>query len=119
VPSLIAESVVAMIMAFIAIQVSIIQALPPSASGVAGALLQTFLQLGSVVGFGVQAGLFSKVNNDFADWRGSEYYLYFVIAWCGFSLIMFTIFYHPQKSVWVSDGEKQPSEEEGVAMEKV
>jgi hypothetical protein len=43
-----------MFFAFLAIQVSVIQALPPSASGVAGGLLQIFLQIGSVIGLSVR-----------------------------------------------------------------
>jgi len=108
--------IVAMIGAFIAIQVSIIQALPPSAAGVAGALLQVFLQIGSVIGFSVQAGLFSRVDNDFSRWEGSENYLEFNSAWTIFSMIMFAIFYHPQKSVWVSDKELEPESDHKIAM---
>lgn len=82
-----------MFFAFLALQVSIIQALPPSASGVAGGLLQIFLQIGSVIGLSVAAGLFSRVDNNLADWKGSQYYMYFDIAWVAFTMLMLAIFW--------------------------
>ncbi|KAJ9114008.1 hypothetical protein QFC22_005826 [Naganishia vaughanmartiniae] len=88
----------AIILVFLAENIGIIQAVPPSASGVAGALLQVSLQLGSVVGLSVQAGLYTLVDNDISNWKGTQYGYYFVIAWLAVSLIVFTIFYRPEAS---------------------
>lgn len=105
-----------MFFAFLAIQVSVIQALPPSASGVAGGLLQIFLQIGSVIGLSVSAGLFSRVNNDFSNWDGVRYFSYFDIAWVGFTMIVFAIFYRPAKVSHPVSKSLKDEEGEGIAM---
>jgi hypothetical protein len=61
-------------------------------------LTSTAYIAGSVVGLSVQAGLYSRVNNDLSNWKGTQYGFYFVIAWLAVSLIVFTIFYRPEKS---------------------
>lgn len=104
------------ILMFLALNVSIIQAVPPSASGVAGALLQTVLQIGSVIGLSVQAGLYASVDNDLTDWEGSRNYMYFDIAWISSTIILFGIFYKPQASNWVSDA---PTEKVGEKSERL
>ena len=53
---------------------------------------------GSVIGLSVQAGLYSRVDNNLADWRGTQYGFYFDIAWLSISLLAFIIFYRPQAS---------------------
>ena len=107
-----------MFFAFLALQVSIIQALPPSASGVAGGLLQIFLQIGSVIGLSVSAGLFSKVGNDFSVWKGSQYYMYFDIAWVVFTMLVFAVFWrNPRADLAVSkNSTSDVDENEHVAM---
>jgi MFS family permease len=87
-----------MILTFLALNIGIIQAVPPEASGVAGALLQVSLQIGSVIGLSVQAGLYSRVDNDLSNWKGTQYGYYFDIAWLGVSLLAFIIFYRPDAS---------------------
>lgn len=48
---------------------------------------------GGLIGITVQAGLYSAVNNNIADWRGMQYSLYFNTAWIGIALLAFVIFY--------------------------
>lgn len=55
-------------------------------------------RIGSVIGLSVQAGLYSRVDNNLADWRGTQYGYYFDIAWLAVSLLAFIIFYRPQAS---------------------
>ncbi|KAJ9092463.1 hypothetical protein QFC20_007350 [Naganishia adeliensis] len=87
-----------MILTFLALNIGIIQAVPPESSGVAGALLQVSLQIGSVIGLSVQAGLYSRVDNDLSNWKGTQYGYGLDIAWLGVSLLAFIIFYHPEAS---------------------
>lgn len=58
----------------------------------------TFCPLGSVIGLSVQAGLYSRVDNDLSNWKGTQYGYGFDIAWLGVSLLAFIIFYHPEAS---------------------
>jgi hypothetical protein len=100
------------------------------ASGVAGALLQVSLQIGtsagspiitnadclrsgSVIGLSVQAGLYSRVNNDLSDWRGTQYGYYFNVAWLAVSLLAFIIFYRPEASRKVLSELEQKEKEHG------
>ncbi|KAJ9114011.1 hypothetical protein QFC22_005831 [Naganishia vaughanmartiniae] len=80
-------------LAFLAVNNQIFAITPPEASGVAGAVLQVCLNIGGLLGITVQAGLYSAVNNNIADWRGMQYSLYFNTAWIGLSLLAFMIFY--------------------------
>jgi hypothetical protein len=112
------------------LNIGIIQAVPPEASGVAGALLQVSLQIGtslrinsmpltykfcsgSVIGLSVQAGLYSRVNNDLSNWKGSQYGFGFDIAWLGVSLIAFIIFYRPEASRKVLSELEQKEKDHG------
>lgn len=51
-----------------------------------------------MIGLSVQAGLYSRVDNNLADWRGTQYGYYFDIAWMALALIIFVIFYRPEAS---------------------
>jgi len=89
------------ILTFLALNVSIVQAVPPQASGVAGALLQVCLQIGAVIGLSVQAGLYSRVDNDLSNWKGSQFGFWFIFAWMIITGIAILIFFRPEKSAKV------------------
>jgi hypothetical protein len=111
--------IVGMIIAFLTIQVGIIQALPPAASGVGGALFQVCLRIGSSIGLSVQAGLFSRVNNDLAQWEGSRNYLEFDIAWVGMTIVVFLTFYKSHAPVaWDVGGDGKEMEMKDTSSEK-
>lgn len=86
---------------FLALNVAIVQAVPPEASGVAGALLQVALQIGAVIGLSVQAGLYSLVDGNLAEWRGTQYGFWFLLAWMALTGLLVLAFYRPQKSAEV------------------
>ncbi|KAJ9092363.1 hypothetical protein QFC21_006864 [Naganishia friedmannii] len=44
------------------------------------------------------AGLYTLVDNDLSNWKGTQYGFYFVIAWLAVSLLAFAIFYRPEAS---------------------
>lgn len=68
--------------------------------------------LGGLIGVTVQAGLYSAVDNNIADWRGMQYSLYFNTAWIGISLLVFVIFYRPTAE------EKQAAKADDVESEQ-
>ncbi len=80
-------------MTFLAINTSNVQAFPADRSGVAGALVQSSVQIGSIISLSVQAGLYSKVDNNLADWRGTQYGFYYCIAWLGLTALAVTLFF--------------------------
>jgi hypothetical protein len=121
--------------------VSIVQAVPPQASGVAGALLQVCLQIGeslaksmgpsalpanlltwprappppgAVIGLSVQAGLYSRVNNDLSDWKGSQYGFWFIFAWMMLTGLIILVAYRPEKSVQVLEQLQEEQQQQDV-----
>lgn len=72
-----------------------------------------FFLPGSVIGLSVQAGLYSRVNNDLSNWKGFQYGMYFDVAWLAVSLIAFIIFYRPEASRKVLSELEQKEKEHG------
>jgi hypothetical protein len=60
--------------------------------------------------------LFSRVNNDFSNWDGVRYFSYFDIAWVGFTMIVFAVFYRPAKVAHSVSKSLKDEEGEGIAM---
>ncbi|TXT12917.1 hypothetical protein VHUM_01318 [Vanrija humicola] len=89
-----------MTIAFAANSVGIMTSVPKEMSGVAGAVLQVSLQVGSVVSFSIQAGMFTINPGGFYNWSNVQASFYFQIGWMLLWTIGFFVFYRsPRKAV--------------------
>ncbi|WWC60639.1 uncharacterized protein I303_103213 [Kwoniella dejecticola CBS 10117] len=78
---------------FNCITVGAMMAVPPSEAGVAGAITQTALQVGSTIGLSIQAGLLTVYPDTYNDLRNTRISWYFVLGWTSIWLIVFLVFY--------------------------
>ena len=85
--------------AFVGTNVGIVTAAPPEMAGVAGAILQVALQVGSVVSLSVQAGLWTIEPNGIYNFDNVLISWYFALGWGILWLIMFLVFYRPSKKL--------------------
>jgi hypothetical protein len=92
-------------------------------SGVAGAMLQVALQVGAVIGLSVQAGLLTRKPGLIANYENVQTSFWFQFGWCMVNLIVFLIFFRPNKVVEGSDAaktlERKASNKEKVPGEAV
>jgi hypothetical protein len=68
---------------------------PPESSGVAGALLQVSLQVGTVIALSIQAGLLTLNPGSFEEFSNIQASFWFQFGWCLFNLAIFLAFYKP------------------------
>ncbi|WOO82306.1 Efflux pump terJ [Vanrija pseudolonga] len=89
-----------MTIAFAANSVGVMTSVPKEMSGVAGAVLQVSYQVGSVVSFSIQAGMFTVNPGGFYNWSNVQASFYFQIGWMLLWTIGFFVFYRsPRKAV--------------------
>jgi MFS family permease len=93
---------------FTATNVGVMTSVPPEMAGVAGAVLQVSLQVGSAIALSVQAGLLTIEPDNLYNWRNIQYSFYFEIGWGILWLIGFVLFYRATKTET-----KQDEAEEG------
>lgn len=88
---------------FTATNVGIMTSVPPEMAGVAGAVLQVALQVGSAVGLSVQAGLLTVQPGNLSNWVNVRSSFIFVIGWGALWLVGFLIFFRPGKTATAED----------------
>lgn len=86
-----------MMLVFTSINVGVMTTVPPEQSGVAGAILQVAYQLGSAVGFSIQAGLLTVNPGSIENPDNVKASFYFQLGWCALWLIGFLAFYRQPK----------------------
>lgn len=93
-----------MMAVFTGTNVGVMTSVPPEMAGVAGAVLQVALQVGSAVALSVQAGLLT-INpgglNNFSNVKAS---FYFEVGWGILWLLAFLAFYRPSKTLKPAEG---------------
>lgn len=98
--------------AFTATNVGVMTSVPAESSGVAGAVLQVSYQVGSAVGFSIQAGLFTVNPGSISNPANVHASFYFQMGWAALWLIAFLAFFpQPKRSV--------SSDEDGTEQGKV
>ena len=68
-------------------------AVPPDQAGVAGALLQSLMQLGSATGISVQDGLFTVHPGSVDNFANVQISWWFGVGWVGVFAVIFAVFY--------------------------
>jgi hypothetical protein len=98
-----------LMLVFTATNVGIMTAVPADTAGVAGAVLQVALQVGSAVALSVQAGLLTIEPGNLSNWVNVRISYIFVIGWGVIWLAAFLLFYRPAKKAKASeeDGPEQ------------
>ena len=91
--------------AFTGLNVGIMTSVPPEMTGVAGAVLQVALQVGSAIAMSIQAGLLTIEPGGIHNYTNVRTSWYFQLGWAIVWLIMFLVFYRPIKNT--------PGDEEG------
>jgi MFS family permease len=86
-----------MMAVFTGTNVAIMTSVPPEMAGVAGAVLQVALQVGSAVALSIQAGLLTVNPGSIANFQNVQASLYFQLGWGIVWLVGFLVFYRPAK----------------------
>jgi hypothetical protein len=87
-----------MMVVFTGVNVGIMTTVPSEMAGVAGAMLQVALQVGSAVALSIQAGLFTIHPGGLEDFRNPQISFYFVIGWGIVWLVGFLVWYRQPKA---------------------
>jgi hypothetical protein len=87
-----------MMAAFTGTNVGIMTSVPAEMAGVAGAVLQVSLQVGSAVALSIQAGLLTVAPGSISNFTNVTTSWYFELGWGIVWLVAFLVFYKPQKS---------------------
>ena len=105
-----------MMIVFTGANVGVMTSVPPEMAGVAGAVLQTSLQVGSAVALAVQSGLFTVNPGGLENFVNVQTSFYFELGWVLLWLIMFLVFYRPSKNAVNSseDGAEQGQEKKVI-----
>jgi hypothetical protein len=80
---------------FTATNAGIMTAVPPEMAGVAGAVLQVALQVGSAVALSIQAGLLTIERGNITNWVNVRASFIFVLGWGLVWVLGFLVFYRP------------------------
>lgn len=91
---------------FTGANVGIMTSVPPEMAGVAGAVLQVSLQVGSAVAFSIQAGLLTVNEGGIENFANVQVSFYFMIGWGIVWLVAFLAFFRQPKA--------NPNDEERV-----
>ena len=83
---------------FIGTNIGVMTAVPPEMAGVAGAVLQVVLQMGSAIGMSIQAGLWTIEPGGVYNYENIQIAYYFGLGWGLLWLIGFLVFYRPKKN---------------------
>ncbi|TXT06357.1 uncharacterized protein COLE_05688 [Cutaneotrichosporon oleaginosum] len=89
---------IGMTVCFTATNVALMTSVDPSVAGVAGALLQVALQVGSSVSFGAQSGLFTVHEGGLANYKNVHASFYFQLGLSVVALVAFFVFYKQPKA---------------------
>lgn len=98
---------------FTATNVGIMTSVPPEMAGVAGAVLQVALQVGSAVALSIQAGLLTIEPGNLTNWVNVRTSFIFEIGWGVVWLVGFLVFFRPGKK---ASAEEKAEEGERVVM---
>ena len=82
---------------FAGTNVAVMTSVPPEMAGVAGAVLQVALQVGSSVALSIQAGLWTIKPGGIYNFTNVQISWYFAIGWGVVWLVAFLVFYRPVK----------------------
>lgn len=69
-------------------------------------MLQVALQVGAVIGLSVQAGLLTRKPGTITNYENVQASFWFQFGWCIFNLIIFLVFFRPNKVAEGSDAAK-------------
>ncbi|CDZ96608.1 Predicted transporter (major facilitator superfamily) [Phaffia rhodozyma] len=86
------------VIAFTGTNVAIMTSVPPEMSGVAGAVLQVALQVGSAVALSIQAGLLTIKEGNVDNFENVKISWYFELGWNLLWLVGFPALYRPVKN---------------------
>lgn len=87
-----------MMVVFTGVNVGIMTTVPSEMAGVAGAMLQVALQVGSAVALSIQAGLMTTSPGGLENFANPRTSFYFVIGWGVVWLVGFLVFYRQPKA---------------------
>ncbi|ODN81017.1 hypothetical protein L202_03118 [Cryptococcus amylolentus CBS 6039] len=91
-PAMFVGSSVDMVL-FLSCNIVIMTSAPPDMSGVAGALFQVSLQLGTVIGLSVQAGLLTLHPGGMTNFTNVQASFWFVLGWLLLNALICAVFY--------------------------
>jgi hypothetical protein len=94
-----------MMAVFTGTNVAVMTSVPPESSGVAGAVLQVALQVGSAVALSIQAGLLTIEEGWIYNFKNVQASWYFQLGWGIVWLIGFVVFYRPAKNAISGDAD--------------
>jgi hypothetical protein len=104
-----------MMAVFTGTNVAVMTSVPAEMAGVAGAVLQVALQVGSAVALSIQAGLFTINPGSIENFANVQASFYFELGWGIVWLIGFLVFYRPSKNTNGSaEGEAENGERKVV-----
>jgi MFS family permease len=104
-----------MMAVFTGANVAVMTSVPAEMAGVAGAVLQVALQVGSAVALSIQAGLFTINPGSIENFANVQASFYFELGWGIVWLIGFLVFYRPSKNTNASaEGEAENGERKVV-----
>ncbi|KAK4684076.1 hypothetical protein P7C73_g6131, partial [Tremellales sp. Uapishka_1] len=101
----------AVMILFNGINVGIMTSTPPKSAGVAGATMQTALQVGTCIGLSIQAGLETISPGGLDTFSNVRTSWFFMIGWGMVWLVLFLVSYRPKKT-------KEFMEKHGVVLEE-
>jgi len=89
--------------AFTGVNVGIMTSVPPGMAGIAGAVLQVSLQIGTILAFSIQAGLLTVHPGGINAWTNVQISFYFMIGWGLVWLLIFLSFYREPGEVKIDE----------------
>ena len=89
---------------FTGTNVGVMTSVPPEMAGVAGAVLQVALQVGSAIALSVQSGLLTIEEGGLSNFTNVKASFYFEIGWGVLWLALFLLAYRPSKKAPAKDG---------------
>ncbi|WWC91459.1 uncharacterized protein L201_006405 [Kwoniella dendrophila CBS 6074] len=83
---------------FLGVNITVMTSAPSHMSGVAGALLQVSLQIGSVVGLSIQAGLLTLYPDNMKNFKNVQASFWFEFGWLIFNAILILLLFRRKKT---------------------
>ncbi|WVQ95120.1 hypothetical protein IAU59_002214 [Kwoniella sp. CBS 9459] len=84
--------------AFLGTNITVMTSVPPAMSGVAGAMLQVSLQVGSVLGLSIQAGLLTIKPGSLHNYANVQASFWFQFGWIVFNTLLIVFLFKPGKA---------------------
>ncbi|OCF37121.1 efflux protein EncT [Kwoniella heveanensis BCC8398] len=85
-------------LAFLGTNITVMTSVPPAMSGVAGAMLQVSLQVGTVLALSIQAGLLTIKPGSLANFANVQASFWFQFGWHIFNMLAVIIFFRSGKA---------------------